>query len=104
MKVSYIFIYVDLELFRRKFRSIRDLSLQPGDRCTMSLDSTAVFARRLEELKLSAYLNVFTEKGWDSMGNFAFSCAHAPGSSDDSMFLNEVVVPILGDPAHLLKP
>ena len=70
----------------------------------MSLDSLAVFQRRLTELKLSPFTNSFTERGWDSMGAFAFSCAHAPGSSDDTSFINEVVVPILGDPAHVLKP
>lgn len=70
----------------------------------MSLDSAAVFQRRLVELKLSHLTNQFTERGWDSMGAFAFSCAHAPGSSDDTSFINEVVIPILGDPGHVMKP
>ena len=69
-----------------------------------SLDSVAVFAKRLEELKLGAYINEFTALGWDSMGSFAFSCAFSPGQADDSSFINEVVVPLLTDPAHVLKP
>ena len=69
-----------------------------------SLDSVAVFAKRLEELKLGAYFNEFTALGWDSMGSFAFSCAFSPGQADDSSFINEVVVPLLTDPAHVLKP
>jgi hypothetical protein len=69
-----------------------------------SLDSVAVFAKRVEELKLGPYLNEFTTLGWDSMGSFAFSCAFSPGQADDSSFLSEVVVPLLKDPAHVLKP
>ena len=70
----------------------------------MALDSTAVFGKRVEELKLGEYLNKFTELGWDTMGAFAFSCAFAPGQSDDTSFLNEVVIPLVEDPAHRLKP
>ena len=43
-------------------------------------------------------------KGWDTMGSFAFSCSFAPGNSDDSVFIQEVVVPLLGDADHTLKP
>ena len=70
----------------------------------MALDSTAVFARRVQDLRLTEFLNSFAERGWDTMGAFAFSCAHFPGSSDDSMFSNEVIIPLLGDPGHVLKP
>ena len=70
----------------------------------MSLDSTAVFAKRVEELKLGPVLNDMLLKGWDTMGSFAFSCSFAPGNSDDSVFIQEVVVPLLGDADHTLKP
>ena len=70
----------------------------------MALDSEAVFAKRLSELKLEGFANDFYVKGWDTMGAFAFSCAYSPGSSDDSAFITEVVVPILGDTNHRLKP
>jgi hypothetical protein len=70
----------------------------------MSLDSTAVFAKRVEELKLGPVLNDMLLKGWDTMGSFAFSCSFAPGNSDDSVFIQEVVVPLLGDADHNLKP
>ena len=43
-------------------------------------------------------------KGWDTMGSFAFSCSFAPGNADDSVFIQEVVVPLLGDADHTLKP
>ena len=69
----------------------------------MSLDSTAVFAKRVEELKLGPVLNDMLLKGWDTMGAFAFSCSFAPGNSDDSVFIQEVVVPLLGDADHNLK-
>ena len=42
--------------------------------CPMSLDSTAVFAKRVEELKLAPALNDMLLRGWDTMGSFAFSC------------------------------
>ena len=35
--------------------------------------------------------------GWDTLGNFAFSCSYVPGSPDDASFISGVVVPILGD-------
>ena len=70
---------------------------------SMSLDSTAVFAKRLTELKLGGLLNEFTEKGWDTMGSFAFSCSHSPGG-DETGFILDVVVPLLGDADHKLKP
>ena len=38
------------------------------------------------------------------MGAFAFSCSFSPGSSDDRMFINEVVIPLLGDAGAILKP
>ena len=38
------------------------------------------------------------------MRAFAFSCSFAPGRADDSAFVNEVVIPLLGDPGHKLKP
>ena len=70
----------------------------------MSLDSVAVFAKRVQELKLGSFYNALVAAGFDTMGAFAFSCSFAPGQSDDTSFINEVVVPILGDPAHILKP
>ena len=70
----------------------------------MSLDSTAVSAKRVEELKLGLFYNDTVSLGWDTMGAFAFSCAFSPGQSDDTSFINEVVVPLLKDATHMLKP
>ena len=36
-------------------------------------------------------------KGWDTMGSFA------PGNADDSVFIQVMVVPLLGDADHNLK-
>ena len=70
----------------------------------MSLDSEAVFSKRLAELKLSPFANEFSLRGWTTMGAYAFSCAYTPGSNDYASFDNEVVIPLLGDHGHILKP
>ena len=55
----------------------------------MSLDSTTVFAKRVEELKLGLVLDDMLLQGWDTMGSFAYSCSFTPGSPDDSVFIQE---------------
>ena len=69
----------------------------------MALGSTAVFAKRVQELKLGSIYNDLVDQGWDTYRPFAFSCSSSPGQADDTSLINEVIVPILTDPAHKLK-
>ena len=69
----------------------------------MSLDSTAVFAERVEELKLGLVLNDTFVKGWDAIGSSAFSCLFAPGNSDDNVSIREVNVPLWRNADHNFK-
>eukprot|EP00971_Amphidinium_carterae_P187005 3712003-Amphidinium_carterae.1 len=39
-------------------------------------------------------------KGWSTYATYAFSSGYTPGSSDDSLFLERVVVPVLEDAQH----
>ena len=69
----------------------------------MSLNSKAVFQARVKECQLYEYWNRFEALGWTTMGAFAFSANHQPGSPDETSFLNEVVIPVVGDVNHPLK-
>ena len=64
----------------------------------MALDSSAVFAQRLVELGLEDLGEAFELNGWETLGNFAFAVNYAPGTGADELpFINEVVIPLLGD-------
>jgi hypothetical protein len=66
----------------------------------MSLDSVAVFEERVRLLELSEHLERFRAQGWTTLGNFAFASDFVPGVSDGEIFVKDVVVPGLADPAH----
>eukprot|EP00973_Karenia_brevis_P009244 1254472-Karenia_brevis.AAC.1 len=69
----------------------------------MALDSTAFFMKRVKELGLGEHWDALQLKGWTTMGLFGFSANYIPGGSDDSPFVEEVVVPILGTADHPQK-
>eukprot|EP00973_Karenia_brevis_P061329 8529374-Karenia_brevis.AAC.1 len=58
----------------------------------------------LKRLNLSELKDPLMDLGATNAGNFAFLSNFVPGSPDDSSFVVEVVVPLLGDPNHKLKP
>ena len=66
----------------------------------MSIDSEAVFAQRIQALGLGDYSNRFGELGWLTYGNFAFCTNYSVGQADDTPFVENVIVPLLGDPLH----
>ena len=62
----------------------------------MALDSAAYFSSRVSKVGLGDFLPAMQEKGWDTMGNFAFSAKYVPGAQDDTSFVTKVVIPLLG--------
>ena len=65
-----------------------------------ALESEAEFLNRLEELGLAAEQDVFVAKGWATFGKFAFSTSYVPGTPDDQRYVEDVLIPVLGDRAH----
>eukprot|EP00973_Karenia_brevis_P065545 9110294-Karenia_brevis.AAC.1 len=63
----------------------------------MALDSIPVFEAKLKELGLDCYLEShFTPRGWTAAANFAFAANYVPGTPDDSTFVADVILPVLG--------
>ena len=61
----------------------------------------AVFAARCSKAGLSdAAVTALRSKGWGTYANFAFSTAVIPGQGDDSIFVRDVIVAILGREDH----
>ena len=61
----------------------------------------AVFAARCSKVGLSdAAATALRSKGWGTYANFAFSTAVIPGQGDDSIFVRDVIVAILGREDH----
>ena len=66
----------------------------------MSLDSAVVFAKRVNELGLGAYLAVMKEYEWGTHGNFAFAVpVGANGAFDTDVFDEKVARIVFGAPA-----
>ena len=61
------------------------------------VDSEADFKAGVTKVGLGAYYQKMTELGLTTYANFAFSSAYQPGSPDESVFVKDVVVPILAD-------
>ena len=63
----------------------------------MSIDSSAVFFERVNFMGLAQYTEAFRTAGWTTLSKFAFSSGFIPQvSSDETVFMSEVVVPIIG--------
>ena len=69
----------------------------------MALESAALFKKKISQFGLNDYQDQFPALGWTSMAEFAFSANFQPGCSDEAPFLNEVVIPVLGDANHPKK-
>ncbi len=61
-----------------------------------ALDSSAVFTARLQELGLADLHEVMTERGWGSLGSFAFAIPPSANGVDYDLFASRVVAPLLG--------
>eukprot|EP00973_Karenia_brevis_P043459 6022589-Karenia_brevis.AAC.1 len=58
----------------------------------------------MKELGLDSLTEHFEPRGWTTVANFAFAANYIPGSPDDSAFINDVIVPVLGTIDHPMKP
>lgn len=66
------------------------------------VDSAALFQSRCQATGLSAAaIQSLKDKGWGTMGTFAFCASNSPAAVDDTIFGNRVVLPILGDKDHV---
>ena len=53
----------------------------------MALESEAVFTARLKAVGLGADVEEkFRERGWNTLGAFAFSSCYTPGHANDAPF------------------
>lgn len=65
------------------------------------IDSEALFDSRMQAIGFSqAEQQKIRSLGWSSHSTFAFSSAFTPGQADESQFVQSVIVPVLGEPAH----
>ena len=63
----------------------------------MSIDSSAVFFDRVNFMGLGQFTDAFKQAGWTTLSKFAFSSGFIPQvSSDETVFMSDVAVPILG--------
>ena len=69
----------------------------------MALDSKAHFPGCLAALGFADLQSKFEEIGCTTMAEFAFSAKYIPGEQDDTVFLEEIVVPLTGDQASRRK-
>ena len=70
-----------------------------GDMATLT-ESKAVFDAKLKENGLDGYKLLMSGKGWTTLSTFAFASSWAPGTGDDTAFMEQVVRPILGRNDH----
>jgi hypothetical protein len=69
------------------------------------VDSTALFKSRCLATGLSdAATAALTDKGWGTLGTFAFCASNSPSTVTDTTFAEKVVLPILGDRDHADAP
>ena len=57
----------------------------------MSLDSSAVFNDRVNELGLAAHRTNFVREGWTTYASLAFATSYIPGASDEAVFVKDIV-------------
>ncbi len=67
------------------------------------VDSEAEFFARVRELKLDSFKSMFEEVGTTSFGELAFLTSFSAGSPDETKFVSDLVVPILGSEEHPKK-
>eukprot|EP00435_Cladocopium_sp_Y103_P001953 s3084_g1.t1 len=69
------------------------------------VDSTALFKARCQAAGLAeAAITALTNRGWGTMGTFAFCASNSPATMTDAVFAEKVVQPILGDREHVDAP
>ena len=69
------------------------------------VDSTALFKSRCLATGLTdAAHTALTDKGWGTLGTFAFCASNSPATVTDAVFAEKVAQPILGDRDHADVP
>ena len=69
------------------------------------VDSKAVFQGRARAMGITqAVISDMELKGWSTIATFAFSSGHVPGSRDETLFADQVLIPLLGAANHIHAP
>ena len=69
------------------------------------VESKAVFAGRCRSMGIPAdVLAAMDAKGWGTVATFAFATSWTPGTPDDQLFRDDVLVPLLGSATHVTAP
>ena len=63
-----------------------------------------MFESKLKDVGLEGYKDAMTRRGWTTLSTFAFASSWSPGSGDDTSFVNQVVMPLLGAADHADLP
>jgi hypothetical protein len=62
-----------------------------------SVDSEALFEARMQAVGLSGPTMIgMRTRGWNTLATFAYSCGYVPGQSDELVFSNGVLQPLVG--------
>ena len=69
----------------------------------MVMESAALFKKKISQCGLNDYQEKFVALGWWNMAEFAFAANYQPGCPDETPFITEVVIPVLGDESHPKK-
>ena len=70
----------------------------------MGIDSVPLFESRCLAAGLTDdHVAKMVALGWSTFGDFAFASAYTPGMADDQAFVDDIVVPVLGDAKSPLK-
>lgn len=69
------------------------------------VDSTAVFAGRARAIGLpQQVIDEMTNRGMTTIATFAYGTTYVPGAADDTPLREQIIVPLLGNPNHILAP
>ena len=69
----------------------------------MAMDSKALFRKKISQCGLNDFQDKFESLGWTNMAEFVLSANYQPGYPDESPFINDVIIALLGDESHPKK-
>jgi hypothetical protein len=72
-----------------------------------AIDSVATFREAVVERGLGDFLQRFDELGWETLSDLVFATNYTPRGlerADEELFVNEIVIPVLGDATHRSRP
>ena len=65
------------------------------------MDSQALFFSMVKAAGLQDFSEKFTEQGMDTISTFVFAGNYTPGAENDVRFLEQAILPILGNEGHI---